>query len=623
MKRLPRTRRRKLEHAFDGQGSGNGRGHCDRVASHSEVEILTLSTWAATPQGTNRLFSCFDTHEGGAGLTDRIAIVGTGPTGIYTFQCLLSSLSPRAIVLFERSEEVGIGMPYSSETTTRSMLANIASIEIPPIVTSYLDWLQERPAMMLQSYGLDPDNLDDRQFTPRLLLGKYFHNQLLMLITQARNRGTAVDIRQKTKVVDVITQREGLFVSTEKGAMEGPFDRVILATGHAFPDDDESTQSYYLSPWSGLIEAEIPAVRVGIMGTSLSSIDAAMAVAGQHGRFQRKGDDLSFHSTAKGLHITLMSWTGVLPEADFYCPLPYEPLTIMTDEAVAECAKKTQPLDDLFELLRAEINNADPSYAKRIRLSELTADNFANAYFAAREAHDPFRWARKNLDEVEYNKAHKLTIPWRYALLRMHEKVEEIVGDLSEADRVRFDNGLRIVFVDNYAAVPPESIRRLLALRDAGLLSVLALGENYDLSREVDRTIINAKGKSHVFDVFIDARGQKALTSKDMPLPNLRQALLDAGYDIPEVAEDYSLVGVDGYSGRLTMAALPYLMHDRPFVQGITACAEIGAAIAKGMTAKSLKRRRTLPQTKAATSSHSSSQSSRYRNQNQGADHGT
>jgi uncharacterized NAD(P)/FAD-binding protein YdhS len=283
------------------------------------------------------------------------------------------------------------------------------------------------------------------------------------------------------------------------------------------------------------------------MGTSLSSIDAAMAVANQHGAFRRSGGDLSFHPSSEGLHITLMSWTGVLPEADFYCPIPYERLDIMSDAAVVECTRSAQPLDCLFELLRAEIEVADPSYARHIGLAALNADTFADAYFAAREAQDPFRWARKNLEEVEKNKTQRITVPWRYALLRMHEKIEEAVPEFSETDRKRFDDGLKKVFVDNYAAVPPESIRRLLALRDAGLLSVLALGEDYKLHREPNRTVVDAKGNSHVFDVFIDARGQKPLTSEDLPLPTLRNALLEAGHDKPEVAEDYSLIGVDGY----------------------------------------------------------------------------
>ena len=103
--------------------------------------------------------------------------------------------------------------------------------------------------------------------------------------------------------------------------------------------------------------------------------------------------------------------------------------------------------------------------------------------------------------------------------------------------------------------------------------------------------MIRAKGTTHVFDVFIDARGQKALTSADLPFPTLRLALAKAGQEIPELSEDYSLTGVPGYAGRLVLAAIPYLMHDRPFVQGITVSAEIGAAIAGGLSADQKRRR--------------------------------
>lgn len=514
----------------------------------------------------------------------RIAVVGTGPTGIYTFRSLLQAASPGAIDLFEKGERIGIGMPYSPETSSKSMLANIASIEIPPVIGTYLDWLEDQPEGRLRSYGLDPDDLDERQFTPRLLLGEYFRDQLLALVDKARHGGTQVDLHEKTEIADVVAGEGALFLVIGSGGREGPFDRVVLATGHDFPDADEATRSYFPSPWSGLIQAEIPAVRVGVMGTSLSSIDAAMAVANQHGRFLRKAGALSFQTEAEDLHLTLMSWTGVLPEADFYCPLPYEPLHVMTDAAVADCAARAQPLDALFELVREEIAQADPAYAERIGLAGLSADSFADAYFAAREAQDPFRWALKNLDEVEYNKPHRITVPWRYALLRMHETVEAIVPGLSDADGRRFDDGLKKVFVDNYAAVPSESIRRLLALRDAGLLSVLVLGEDYDLKRQAERTVIHAQGAIHVFEVFIDARGQKALTSADLPFPSLRHALAKSGQEIPELAGDYSLIGVPGHEG-VVLAAIPYLMHDRPFVQGITASAEIGAAVAGGPSA--------------------------------------
>lgn len=523
-------------------------------------------------------------------MTRRIAIVGTGPTGIYSFQQLARTGEPMEVTLFERGEKAGIGMPYSPETASRSMLANIASIEIPPVVTTYLDWLEGQPADRLASYGLDVDDLDDRQFTPRLLLGEYYRDQFLSLVAAARQAGHRVHIRESTEVTDIVPGPDGLMLHVAQASPEGPFDRVILATGHDFPDEDEATRTYFPSPWSGLIDARIPAVAVGIMGTSLSSIDAAMAVANQHGRFRRKGDDLRFDATGTGLTITLMSRSGILPEADFYCPIPYEPLAVMTDAAVASCVTAARPLDAIFDLLRTEIMQADPAFALRIGLGGLDADSFAPAYFAAREASDPFRWARENLQEVEHNKAHRITVAWRYALLRMHEKVEDVVPDLSEADRDRFDTGLKKVFVDNYAAVPSESIRRLLALRDACILSVLALGEDYVLEREGSRTVITTADATHVFPVFIDARGQKALASKDLPFPTLRDALLRAGQEIPDVAEDYSLIGPADFAGRVFLGSIPYLMHDRPFVQGITACADIAESIARGVATRRRRR---------------------------------
>ena len=521
-----------------------------------------------------------------------IAIVGTGPTGIYTLLHLLDTGLPLAVTLYEKGPRAGIGMPYSPEMSNRAMLANIASIEIPPIATTYLDWLQDQPDARLRSYGLDPQDLDERQFTPRLLLGEYFRDQLMALVDRARSRGHRIDIREATEVLDIQADDAGLSVMTADGR-DGPFDRVIVATGHAFPDEGEATRSYFPSPWSGLIEADIPAVRVGIMGTSLSSIDAAMAVVNQHGRFRRKGDDLRFDldPVSADLRIVMMSRSGVLPEADFYCPIPYEPLTIATAPALAACLSTPAPLDAAFELVRAEIMQADPAFALRIGLGGLDADSFADAYFAAREAADPFKWARANLDEVEHNKAHKITVAWRYALLRMHEEVEDIVPHLPEADRERFDTGLKKVFVDNYAAVPSESIRRLLALRDAGILSLLALGEDYELDRQGSITrITHPDGQVDTFDVFIDARGQKALTSEDLPFPSLRRTLLENGQDIPDVSQDYSLIEAGPYTGRLCLAALPYLMHDRPFVQGITACADIAEAIAAGLTSRRRRR---------------------------------
>src|SRR5690606_41373779 len=125
------------------------------------------------------------------------------------------------------------------------------------------------------------------------------------------------------------------------------------------------------------------------------------------------------------------------------------------------------------------------------------------------------------------------------------EVVQEIVPHLDEQDRDRFDAGLCKVFVDNYAAIPSESIRRLLALRKAGLIEVLELGQDYDMDVRDDHTVITIGDKTWTFDVFIDARGQKPLQSKDLPFPSLRRQLLAVGEDIPDVGDDYTLLTPD------------------------------------------------------------------------------
>lgn len=515
----------------------------------------------------------------------QIAIVGSGPTGSYVLSHLIQSSTPFRIVMFERGEKAGIGMPYSPECASEAMLANIASIEIPPICQTYLDWLKTRSEIQLAHYAIKRDELHDRLFTPRLLLGEYFRDQLIQLVDKAWASGHQVEFREAMEVIDIQTEDQAIMLQTASGATE-IFDKVVLATGHDFQSPNTSKRGYFPNPWSGLIEEPIGEVEVGVLGTSLSAIDTVMAVAQQHGQFQRCANgDLTFLTKARSLSITMMSRNGLLPEADFYCTIPYAPLEVLTDEVVCAFAdtKTAGGLDRLYDFFAQELSLADPDYAKKLGLVTSSADDFAERYFAERLSHDPFNWARRNLAEVEENKAKKITVAWRYAILRMHEKLQAIFPALSEDDRARFDAGLRRVFIDNYAAVPSESIRRLLALHDAGILQVAALGDDYELTIGNGRSVVGKGNQSHTFDVFIDARGQNALFSKDLPFPTLRAALLKTGQDHPQVDDAYRLIAVQGFADRIAFGAIPYLMHDKPFVQGITESHEIGFAIARGI----------------------------------------
>lgn len=530
----------------------------------------------------------------------KVAIIGAGPTGIYTFLSLLKNKIPVSVSIYEQAREAGIGMPYSNEENSRMMLANIASIEIPPIFLTYIDWLRRQSEDHLARYGVAYSSLHVRQFLPRILLGEYFRDQFLELVTQARQQGFEVEVHESCQVTDLQATQEGVRLWAQGEAVPDLFDLAVIATGHVWPDEEDATRSYFPSPWSGLMEAQIPASQIGIMGTSLSGLDATMAVVIQHGEFiEHDGEHCRFNLDEKSaaLKIVLMSRSGILPEADFYCPLPYEPLAVVTEQAIENeiAAGSDGLLDRGFRLMLEEIQLADPAWSERISLNTLDADSFAKAWFADRKNNNPFSWAASNLAEVERNKRDKRTVPWRYAILRLHEAVQEIVPHLNEEDGKRFDAGLARVFIDNYAAIPSQSIRRLLALREAGVISILALGQDYKLDVKEQQTVITAQENRYEFDVFIDARGQKALKTKDLPFPTLRQQLEANGDDIPDVGHDYTLLEPACARGHIGFGALPYLMHDQPFVQGLTVCAQIGAAIANAISKPEHRPRRKLP----------------------------
>jgi uncharacterized NAD(P)/FAD-binding protein YdhS len=249
-----------------------------------------------------------------------------------------------------------------------------------------------------------------------------------------------------------------------------------------------------------------------------------MTVATKFGEFTKgKSGELDYSVGAEGkaLDIVMMSRKGLLPEADFYFPIPYLEPKICTQQAIDEriALGSSGLLDDIFELFREELTVADPDYAKAIGLEGLTVDTFASAYYGVRDKEDPFEWAASNLVEAKLNYAAKHTVPWRYAILITHEIIETTVGYMKADDLGRFNRNFKSIFADDYATVPHLSIERLLALHRSGQLSILALGDDSEIVKDgVERgAAVEIDGASLNFDTFIDATGQKTLSATDLP----------------------------------------------------------------------------------------------------------
>ncbi|NEK18437.1 FAD/NAD(P)-binding protein [Rhizobium leguminosarum] len=538
-----------------------------------------------------------------------IAIIGSGPTGIYTLRGLLQSKTPLDITMFEAEQIAGKGMPYHPALNDAAMLSNIASIELPAVRETLVAWLTRQDEEALARLGVPRDGIDDRTFYPRVVLGDYFQDQLRQLLEMSVGAGHRVQVRAGHRVTDLRLQPEDIQLTVSEPDSRRQvygFDHVVMATGHTWPDNIETKPGYFISPWPTEALETIGDCSVGVVGTSLSGIDAVVGLATKHGSFYLDANGILEYHPAQGsdaFHLTMMSRKGLLPEADFFCPIPYVPLTICTDEAVDELIESGRPdlLDAVFALFKEQLAASDPDYAAGIGLSLLDLEGLSSSYFKERQGSEPFVWAARNLAEAKNNRARGYTVPWRYAILRMHENIARVVPALDGDDLERFHKHFKTIFVDNYATVPHESIERLLALRRAGKLDVLVLGDHYEIETAgLERGARVLRGNDVLtFGAFVDATGQSTLDATDIPFPTLvRQgvvrrattreatAILKSG----EVEETTATGGIDlddafrlvfeqPLSKNLYCVALSFLLHKHPFVQGITSAHELGGIV--------------------------------------------
>ncbi len=530
-----------------------------------------------------------------------IAFVGAGPTTLYALNALLNhGVGGADITVFEAQTSAGLGTPYRKGWNDPAMLSNIASAEIPPLTETLLGWLQSLSAVDLDGLGVDIARMNDRSFVPRVVLGRYFESQFAVLVDRIAAAGARIKIRTDCRVQDAINRPDGMELVLSPSSDGEPiialFDHVVLATGHQWPSRQEVRPGYFASPWPATALIAIAPTEIGVRGSSLTAIDTAVALAGAHGAFVRQDDDLTYEPNpgAEGFRITMMSRKGLLPEADYYFPLPHQALEICTETAIARLIERPPDglLDAVFELFRREMQRVDPEYAKVSGLDDATLEEFGEAYFEPRLGADPFQWAVDNLAEARSNHSSRTTVAWRDAILRMHEVVAAIVPHLDGASFQRFSRHFKPVFVDAYAAVPHESVERMLALHRAGRLSVLALGDDYRIDThcpEGGARLIQGDLSRH-FPVFIEATGQRPLGAIQFPF----LTLLEQGIVRDEASADptgssrgiaiddlFQPVAEGLPADRLFCLSLPFIMGRHPFVQGITSSRDMGEIVGR------------------------------------------
>ena len=514
----------------------------------------------------------------------RIAVIGGGPMAIYLVKHLIQNPSALQIEIFESHDQAGAGMPYRSDLNDDFMLANIFSREIPPIAQPLADWLRSQPAEFLHRWQITPQDVSGRDFYPRTLLGVYLQAQLRRLMVIGQEAGHSITLRAGHPVQDIRPDADGFTVLPDA---PGRFSHLVIATGHIWDANPQMGTAALHSPWPAARLRGLPAGPIGILGSSLSAVDVAVALAHDHGQFAESAVGLEWSPNPghEGLSITMISKNGILPEADFHYPYPYEPLLHLTDTAVQAMisAQPGHTLQGVFDLLLRELVACDPDYVSGLDMPEQTIEAFGAAYFARRQRLGPFRALRLNLAESRKTIARQETVPSRYALLRGHEAFELVMPHLTAPEWDRFRSHLLPVFADCYAAVPHLSLDRLAALRAAGVIDIIDCGDDAVFSGDAQIGVtVTIGGQALQFDCMIDARGQKAAGVDALPFSGLVRALQDPK---AELAESFELDLLPHFSRGAYCLAMPQVLVKRPFSQGLPNCDALARQVAAHLLA--------------------------------------
>ena len=506
----------------------------------------------------------------------RIGIVGGGPTSLYLLKGLLDKMQNVSITLFEAGPVFGPGMPYSEGFNADYMLCNAFSREIPIVTQSLVEWLLTLPARELSEWELSYNDVHVRAFYPRVLIGEFLKSEFDTLVSLAPKLGSMIKAECNSRVVDIGDAENGqVFVKTmEKIEL---FDHAIVATGHVWSPRPKINDVPLLSPWPYKHVTNLREQNVGILGSSLSAIDIVVALGFSRGEFAEESGVVSWVPAPdqRNFKITMISKMGIMPEGDFYYPYPYEPLKIITSEAVKIEVDRGSDglLNRVFNLLLLELDISDPNYLRNFGGKARTIEGFAEGYFQRRKELGGLLAVKKDFATVRKSMRDRQTIPHRYVLMRAHEEFDLALRSLDAEDWEIFREKLLPVFADCYAAVPHLSVARIIAMYDAGVLSLVDTGENARFRRLPSNGIqVELDTERFEFDVLIDARGQSPSQLGDLPFPSLVEIL--KATEIP-VEAPFKLHLNSNANLSIYCVAMPQLLERHPFSQGLQNCAEI------------------------------------------------
>jgi uncharacterized NAD(P)/FAD-binding protein YdhS len=483
-----------------------------------------------------------------------IAIIGGGLTATAMLcrlvQCVRKKirqgrLDPAGIgiQIYEKQDTYGPGFPHSERFVLPFHITNMCASDMGILhgepgdfqdwVTQNSDRLATRFAWFRGTSSRSVAAGHECNHYPRAIMGEYLKTRFEEALQLAQSLGLDVKLFSGSEVVDLrfCGDRISLSIKTLNSGdvFSRNADRVLLATGHWFENDDRDR--YFASPWpSAKLLGSIPeGARVAVIGTSLSAIETLLTLTSDGKFIRSRTGELVFAPSENPRRFCLYSRRGLLPKVRGKTGtrrnrfLNRENIDRLLSENRGELN-----LETVFSLLNSDLEDA---YGHPVDWREVIDPTG-----------DPADLLQGYLHEAINGDGPHGEIIWQTVLHQTFDMVREIYLNLTMEDRRRFDEGYTSVFFTHAATQPSVNAEKLLALLRAGIVEVVKLGETYrlvkddaansseliyrdnrgNLKKDTYRYVVNARGQEKSLETNPSALAQNLIKSGTVIIEELR-----------------------------------------------------------------------------------------------------
>ena len=482
-----------------------------------------------------------------------VAVVGAGAYGT----AVLGQISLRKInddgqpnfriLVVERGQDLGPGMPYSKYMTIPEHIVNIAG-GCTQITATYIPY-SERSDFMVWLRSLTPEyraslGIEEEKNTawlykpfPRFVVGLYLSNRFNQFVKALRRKGFTVDVRKLTTVTSLIPTRkfgENCYELDLNGKSNVFVKTLFVATGHWSHDRFPEFRCWIPSPFPPHVIQNRTKLggNIGILGCSLWAIDAALTLSKKNESFHwtnENGEDSLVYRPFKGaeeFQMTMYGCKAMLPQVMGVTVnkiFAYKYLTPALFIPIIEASDGFLPLDDFWYLLKREIYDEVP------HLRPYLPDNWETvsleeAVLKTRtflQANESIERLSKELEAATESLRSGVPLLLQNVFYQSYAIFDEALNYFSTEDRIRFE-AIQTELHLLIGPFPIQNAEKILALMTGGFLDIRRIGTNYYIEETSSKNGIKLSWRTDadgpleaIHDVMIDATGQKGAFEED------------------------------------------------------------------------------------------------------------